>query len=47
MFDANPIQGDQLSAYEAIIAGHPQSKIEDLMPWRFRKTSSPHQWGSG
>jgi transposase len=25
---------------EAIIDGHPKSKIEDLMPWRFRKTSS-------
>ena len=25
----------------AIIDGHPQSQIEDLMPWRFRKTSSP------
>jgi len=28
---------------EAIIAGHPQNKIDDLMPWRFRKTSSQHQ----
>lgn len=28
---------------EAIIAGHPQSKVDDLMPWRFRKTSSQHQ----
>src|SRR6516164_8496359 len=27
----------------AIIAGHAQSRIEDLMPWRFRKTSSLHQ----
>jgi hypothetical protein len=25
----------------AIIDGHPQSQIEDLMPWRFRKTSAP------
>ncbi|WP_253609774.1 MULTISPECIES: hypothetical protein [unclassified Bradyrhizobium] len=23
--------------------GHPQSEIDDLMPWRFRKTSSQHQ----
>lgn len=28
---------------EAIIDGHPHSRIEDLMPWRFRKASSPHQ----
>ncbi|WP_309145198.1 MULTISPECIES: hypothetical protein [unclassified Bradyrhizobium] len=27
----------------AIIPGHPQSEIDDLMPWRFRKTSSQHQ----
>ena len=27
----------------AIIAGHPQSEIGDLMPWRFRKTSSQDQ----
>jgi transposase len=26
---------------EAILNGHPQSRIEELMPWRFRKTSSP------
>ncbi|TIU82547.1 MAG: transposase domain-containing protein, partial [Mesorhizobium sp.] len=26
----------------AIINGHPQSQIEELMPWRFRKTSSPN-----
>jgi hypothetical protein len=25
---------------EAIIDGHPQSRIEDLMPWRFRKAST-------
>lgn len=24
---------------EAIIDGHPHSRIEELMPWRFRKTS--------
>jgi hypothetical protein len=26
-----------------IIGGHPQSKVDDLMPWRFRKTSSQYQ----
>jgi hypothetical protein len=40
--DVNPVAyiGEIL---EAIIAGHPQSKVDDLMPWRFRKTSSQHQ----
>nr|WP_274612876.1 transposase [Bradyrhizobium brasilense] len=28
---------------EAIIDGHPHNRIEDLMPWRFRKTSSQCQ----
>ncbi|WP_368508633.1 transposase domain-containing protein [Bradyrhizobium lupini] len=28
---------------ETIIDGHPHSRIEDLMPWRFRKTSSQPQ----
>ena len=28
---------------EAIIDGHPNSRIEDLMPWRFRKASSLRQ----
>ena len=28
---------------EAIIDGHPFSRIEDLMPWRFRKTSTQPQ----
>ncbi|WP_376705965.1 transposase domain-containing protein [Mesorhizobium sp. ISC25] len=27
---------------DAIINGHPQIQIEELMPWRFRKTSSPN-----
>nr|WP_231711187.1 transposase domain-containing protein [Xanthobacter dioxanivorans] len=27
---------------DAIINGYPQSRIEELMPWRFRKTSSPN-----
>jgi hypothetical protein len=25
---------------QAILDGHPQSRIEELMPWRYRKTSS-------
>ena len=28
---------------EAIIDGHPHSRIGDLMPWRFRKASSQAQ----
>jgi transposase len=40
--DVNPV-AYIAETLEAIIAGHPQSKIEDLMPWRFRKISSPHQ----
>ncbi|MCP3402850.1 hypothetical protein [Bradyrhizobium sp. CCGB20] len=32
---------------EAIIDGYPHSRIEDLMPRRFRKTSSQPQWGPG
>ncbi|MET4484388.1 transposase [Bradyrhizobium sp. F1.13.3] len=28
---------------ETIIDGHPHSRIEDFMPWRFRKTSSQPQ----
>jgi hypothetical protein len=40
--DVNPV-AYIAETLEAIIAGHPQRKIEDLMPWRFRKISSPHQ----
>ena len=40
--DVNPVTYIA-QTLEAIIAGHPQSRIEDLMPWRFRKTSSLHQ----
>ena len=40
--DVNPV-AYIAQILEAIIAGHPQSRIEDLMPWRFRKTSSQHQ----
>ncbi|WFU80541.1 transposase domain-containing protein [Bradyrhizobium sp. CIAT3101] len=28
---------------QVIIEGHPNSRIGDLMPWRFRKASSRHQ----
>lgn len=40
--DVNPV-AYIAETLEAIIAGHPQSKIDDPMPWRFRKTSSQHQ----
>jgi len=40
--DVNPI-AYIAETLEVIIAGHPQSKVDDLMPWRFRKTSSQHQ----
>ena len=37
--DVNPVAyiADTLGA---ILNGHPQNRIEDLMPWRFRKTST-------
>ena len=38
--DVNPV-AYIAATLEAILNGHPQSRIEDLMPWRFRKTSSP------
>lgn len=28
---------------KAIAAGHPQSRIDDLTPWAFAKTSSPNE----
>ena len=40
--DANPV-AYIAETLEAIIADHSQSEIDDLMPWRFRKTSSRHQ----
>jgi hypothetical protein len=43
--DVNPV-AYIAQTLEAIIAGHPQSRIEDLMPWRFSKTSSQHQIGA-
>ena len=36
--DVNPV-AYLAETITAIIDGHPQSQIEDLMPWRFRKTS--------
>ncbi len=37
--DVNPV-AYLAETLDAIIARHPQSRIEELMPWRFRKTSS-------
>jgi transposase len=39
--DVNPV-AYIAATLEAILNGHPQSRIEDLMPWHFRKTSSPN-----
>ncbi|MCC5972367.1 MAG: transposase domain-containing protein [Pararhodobacter sp.] len=39
MSNVNPV--DYLAAtLRAILNGHPQSDIEDLMPWRFQQPSS-------
>ena len=39
MSDVNPV--DYIAeTLRAILDGHPQSRIEELMPWNFRKTSS-------
>ncbi|UWU67752.1 transposase domain-containing protein [Bradyrhizobium sp. NC92] len=40
--DVNPVTYIA-ETLEAIIAGHSPRKIDDLMPWRFRKRSSRHQ----
>ncbi|WP_442868460.1 transposase domain-containing protein [Bradyrhizobium sp. CCBAU 51627] len=40
--DINPV-AHIAKTLTAIIADHPQSEIDDLMPWPFRKTSSQHQ----
>jgi transposase len=39
MSDVNPVAyiADTL---RAILDGHPRSRVEDLMPWHFRKASS-------
>ncbi|MER9204162.1 transposase domain-containing protein [Mesorhizobium sp. M0933] len=39
--DVNPV-AYLAETLDAITNGHPQSQIEELMPWRFRKTSSPN-----
>ena len=39
--DVNPV-AYIAETLEAIIDGYPHSRIKDLMPWRFRKASSPH-----
>ncbi|MER9420670.1 transposase domain-containing protein [Mesorhizobium sp. M0306] len=38
--DINPV-AYLAETLDAIINGPPQSLTEELMPWRFRKTSSP------
>jgi hypothetical protein len=39
MSGVNPV--DYLDAtLRAILEGHPKSRIEDLMPWQYAKTSS-------
>jgi hypothetical protein len=40
--DVNPL-AYVAETLEAVLNGHPQSRIEQLMPWRFRKVSSPTQ----
>ena len=37
--DVNPV-AYIAETLQAIIDGHPQSQIEELMPWNFRKASS-------
>ena len=39
--DVNPI-AYLAETLDAIINGHSQSQIEELMPWQFRKTSTPN-----
>jgi transposase len=39
MSDVNPV--DYIAtALRAVLDGHPKSRIEDLMPWRFEQPSS-------
>jgi transposase len=38
--DVNPV-AYIAETLQAILNGHPQSRIEELMPWNFRKASSP------
>jgi hypothetical protein len=44
--DVNPV-AYIAETLTAILDGHPHSAIEDLMPWRFRKASSPTPSGIG
>jgi transposase len=39
MSDVNPV-AYIAETLRAILDGHPRSRIEDLMPWHFRKASS-------
>ena len=39
MADVNPVDYID-TTLRAILDGHPQSRIEDLMPWRFKQPSS-------
>ncbi len=39
MSDVDPV-GYLATTLRAILDGHPQSSIEDLMPWRFNQPSS-------
>lgn len=39
--DVNPV-AYIAETLQAILNGHPQNRIEDLMPWGFRKASTPH-----
>ncbi|RWG80916.1 MAG: transposase domain-containing protein [Mesorhizobium sp.] len=38
--DVNPV-AYIAETLQAILNGHPQSRVEELMPWNFRKASSP------
>ena len=39
--DVNPV-AYIAETLQAILNGHPQSRVEELMPWNFRKASSPN-----
>nr|BAN09747.1 probable transposase [Mesorhizobium loti NZP2037] len=44
--DVNPV-AYIAETLQAILNGHPQSRVEELMPWNFRKASSPNALGIG
>ena len=46
MSDVNPV-AYIAETLRAIFDGHPRSRIEDLMPWHFRKASSLAAEGLG